>query len=136
MTGSGTNKFSFLPLALMVSLSSTSSSAQSVRVELDVFSGRPNPTWSLSPEQADELMHRLHDLPSANPAAENLPGGLGYRGLVIFGVDGPGTPLRIVSGIVISDRKYRLDPGRSLEQWLLVTGRGHVEPQLLSEVSR
>ena len=49
-----------------------------VLVTLDVFSGRPNPSWSLSPDEAQELTRRLQGLPPAHgPAPE---GDLGYRG--------------------------------------------------------
>jgi hypothetical protein len=51
-------------------------------VELDAFSGRPNPRWQLSDTEAVELRRRLSDLPVA--AGATLPdAGLGYRGFVV-----------------------------------------------------
>ena len=52
-----------------------------MQVTLDVFSGRPNPSWILSADEAQELARRLHGLPSA----VQLPreGDLGYRGFRI-----------------------------------------------------
>ena len=70
-------------------------------VELDVFSGRPNPTWSLPVEQAVELLEALKDLP---PADKPLRGnGLGYRGFVLSNPDRAGglaPHIRIYGGIV------------------------------------
>jgi hypothetical protein len=50
-------------------------------VTLEVFSGRPNPSWSLSADEEQELTRRLQGLPpsGASPAA----GDLGYRGFRI-----------------------------------------------------
>lgn len=56
-----------------------------VVVELDAFSGLPNPTWTLSAAEAGELAARLRDLPRADAT---LPAPvLGYRG---FRVRNPG----------------------------------------------
>jgi hypothetical protein len=49
-------------------------------VELDIFSGRPNPHWSLSGRRVAELEERLQEL---EPVQAAEPQGLGYRGLVI-----------------------------------------------------
>jgi hypothetical protein len=50
-------------------------------VEFDVFSGRPNPTWSLSAAQITELKGALEDLPPADkPVSADE---LGYRGFII-----------------------------------------------------
>jgi hypothetical protein len=70
-------------------------------VELDVFSGRPNPTWILSAKQTEELLEALQNLPlSDKPSPE---GGLGYRGFIIYNTDQAGglpPHIRIYSGIV------------------------------------
>jgi hypothetical protein len=53
-------------------------------VTLDVFSGRPNPTWQLSEQQEQELTERMS---SAKTLTAQRPsgvfGGLGYRGFVL-----------------------------------------------------
>lgn len=70
-------------------------------VELDVFSGRPNPTWSLSAEQSMELLAAFQDLPPADkPSLEN---GLGYRGFLLWNPDRAGglaPHIRIYGSIV------------------------------------
>ena len=52
-----------------------------MEIELDVFSGRPNPTWVAAPERAAEITRRLSSLPEAQPQPE--PDHLGYRGFII-----------------------------------------------------
>ncbi len=93
-------------LLAIMALSSASSPENSngetaVIVELDVFSGRPNPTWSVSAERSMELLHALQDLPPADqPSRKN---GLGYRGFVLCNPDrvgGLAPHIRIYGGIV------------------------------------
>ena len=56
-------------------------------VELDAYSGRPNPRWELSVEEARDLSQRISDLEPARDAT--LPDiGLGYRGFYIDRIDG------------------------------------------------
>lgn len=50
-------------------------------VELDVFSGRPNPKWTLTEGEAVQVEERLRDLPQASEAKQP---GLGYRGFVLM----------------------------------------------------
>lgn len=49
-------------------------------VELDVFSGRPNPQWTLTQTEAARVEELLQDLPPAEKAVEPA---LGYRGFVM-----------------------------------------------------
>jgi hypothetical protein len=92
-------------------------------VEFDVFSGRPNPTWSLSEEQIIELQGALRDL----PPADKPPGefGLGYRGFLILNPDRAGglaTHIRIYDGIVtmVDDQVQSYQDVRGVERRLLV----------------
>ena len=50
-------------------------------VTLDVFSGRPNPTWTLTAAQTGELRALLDALPDAT--CKSLALNLGYRGFVV-----------------------------------------------------
>lgn len=56
-----------------------------MRVELDIFSGRPNPSWELSVDEAAELSRRLAALIKTETRPDE--GGLGYRGFVITNPD-------------------------------------------------
>ena len=52
-----------------------------VEVELDIFSGMPNPTWVLTDAEADSFVKQLAAAPPG-PATE-LSGNLGYRGFIV-----------------------------------------------------
>ena len=96
----------YLPVVLVLLLAACVTSTDvhvegGVTVELDAFSGLPNPTWTLTAAQHAELERRLRDLPSARDA--RLPeGGLGYRGfrLTAAGEDGAGRQIYVTSGLV------------------------------------
>jgi len=70
-------------------------------IELDIFSGRPNPVWTLSPEESVALTEMLMNLPTSQaPAAE---GGLGYRGFLLSNperVAGLSARIRVYRGMV------------------------------------
>jgi hypothetical protein len=57
-----------------------SSANVSTDVELDVFSGRPNPRWTISAHPAD-VWEAIASLPTVENQQE--PGHLGYRGFVL-----------------------------------------------------
>ena len=49
-------------------------------VELDIFSGRPNPLWTLTDKQEEEMLERLSaHRELIHPAHDAVPR-LGYRG--------------------------------------------------------
>ena len=98
----------------------------SVSVTLTLFSGRPNPTWVLGGEQAQELALRLRSAPGADNLSKSLVGGLGYHGFLIL----PSAdevdpllvhPLRVYGGTVDFGEHVasRVDTERSLERWLV-----------------
>jgi len=109
-------------------------------VELDVFSGRPNPVWSLPDAQRQELLTRLAGLSPGAPAP--YPGRLGYRGLLVhFNLPPYGMPetIQIFQGAVCYDlggtRTCRVDAGRGVERWLLETAdRSQVDGELLDGI--
>ncbi|WP_369214186.1 hypothetical protein [Streptomyces flavofungini] len=95
-------------------------------VEIDLYSGRRNPSFGLAPETGRELMSRIAALPPASAGAAP-PQGLGYRGLRITGgpSDGFAETVEIVvsGGVVVvrdSDGAERVlqDAGRALEHSL------------------
>jgi hypothetical protein len=83
-------------------------------VELDVFSGRPNPRWELD-EHADQQLRELHRrlAPSVSPPAE--PPGLGYRG---FRYTLDGVTWWTWNGSVVGPDRVLNDPDRSVERML------------------
>ena len=91
-------------------------------VELDVFSGRPNPRWELDEAASREVRRRASTLvPATVPAPE--PPGLGYRGFVYADPEGPA---RIYRGYLRLAGRVLADPALGIEQLLL----GHLPPEL------
>jgi len=93
-------------------------------VELDLFSGRPNPTWVVP---RVELLARLKDLMSTNPApvVATRPD-LGYRGV---SVEVDGEVIRVFGGVAEFPGRVLEDRDRRLERWLLSSGPGlHLGP--------
>jgi hypothetical protein len=101
-------------------------------VELDAFSGRPNPTWTLTDAERTELEGLLTGLPRAEVDALPEPG-LGYRGFRITIPSEGASAAReidVTRGLVrigeAGDRPIRRDV-HGLEAWLRAQARreGH-----------
>jgi hypothetical protein len=109
-------------------------------VELDAFSGRPNPQWELSGPLAAEFAARLRALPPA-PDARFDHDGLGYRGFVVRATDGSLNgfdEVRLYRGAAFAraggSAKTFSDTDRTLERRLLETARGRVPDTVLEYV--
>lgn len=90
-----------------------------VAVELDIFSGRPNPSWILDQQDGAELNRRIAGLPASD--REVQPPGLGYRGFLITGLPDTNT-CRVYGGVIActdASGEVRHDDTRHAEQWLL-----------------
>jgi hypothetical protein len=83
-------------------------------IELDVFSGRPNPSWQLDGEARKKLVSLLGALAPAQTPAPEVPG-LGYRGFT-FGLGGPA---RAYGGFVDMPLRVLSDPDRTVERFLM-----------------
>jgi len=110
-----------------------------VEVELDVYSGMPNPTWILTDAEAGSLVRKVAALPRASAA--ELSGKLGYRGFIVRVTQGADTRLiHIHAGIVHISKgattDYAGDADRALERWLLETGQSHLESDIVETVER
>ena len=108
-------------------------------VELDIFSGMPNPTWILTNAEVDSLVKQLAALP--RNSARDLSGNLGYRGFIVRLTNGADTQLiRIQNGTVHISRGvtniYACDVDRVLERWLFNTGKPHLKSDLVEIVER
>jgi hypothetical protein len=100
-------------------------------VTLEVFSGRPNPEWTLTPADSAEFERQLAALAPLAPAPAAPEQPLGYSG---FSVRGRATPVQVFQGVVVNGAQALADPGRGLEHWLLNTGRGLLDPGLATYV--
>jgi hypothetical protein len=114
--------------------------ASNAVVTLDVYSGRPNPTWSLSEAMTAELLRRLQALEASKVDAPEFDG-LGYRA-VRAELQDQAKSVAVVSasrGLVTLEQagqRFRYaDSGRQFELWLVNTGTGHVSPDALRYVT-
>ena len=83
-------------------------------IELDIFSGRPNPSWHLDEGDRKQLVSLLGALTPAQTPAPETPGS-GYRGFT-FGFGGPS---RAYGGFVTTPLRVLADPNRTVELFLL-----------------
>lgn len=105
-----------------------------LRVEVNLFSTRPNPGWQLSSGQAREFEEKLAGL-QAMPAATRPPT-FGYRGLILSGPEASSEKdVRVFDGIVERGAKFFQDVDRNLERWLLETA-GDAIPADIRETIR
>jgi hypothetical protein len=114
--------------------------ASSVVVTLDVFSGRPNPTWPLAEGTTVEFLRRLHALDGSKAAPREFED-LGYRAVSAeFQDETKGTVVVKASrGVVTLNRAgqqfHYLDAGRQFELWLVNTGGAHLTADILRYVT-
>lgn len=96
-------------------------------VELDLFSGLPNPSWTID---AAEVWAIWDGLEPGEPAP--YPGVLGYRGTIVVFADG--SRMTVTGGVASWDGQARTDTARLLERTLVASGRGTADTGLLDEV--
>ena len=98
-----------------------------LRVELNVFSGRSNPSWRLEPEEAAELFNRVRRL---SPGDEAAAPRFGYRGFTVYRMERgrPAPWLEVGSGAVrlTEEGREALYRDTGIEEWLReqAAGRG------------
>jgi hypothetical protein len=110
-----------------------------VEVELDIFSGMPNPTWVLTDAETDIFLKQLAAAPPG--PSTNLPGNLGYRGFIVQLTQGADTQLiHIQAGAIHlskgAAKTYARDGNRDLERWLLATGKPHLKNEIFQTAQR
>src|SRR6516225_8976867 len=117
-------------------------------VTLDIYSGRPNPTWVLSEDNSSALAERFHAVeePTTQSSSGAL-GKLGYRGFIVTpSGSGPLHPaFHVHEGIVNRGLQATnvIDRERGLETFLLSTAgaavaddiRSHVETEIRTPVA-
>ena len=95
--------------------------ASAFDVELDVFSGRANPTWRLSADEAAELSARVERLTAGGEPVRE--GALGYRGFQVYRRDGepPVLWMKVFAGTVrieVGNQPQCYVDTAGIEQWL------------------
>jgi hypothetical protein len=113
----------------------------SIEVTLNVFSGRPNPSWKLSDDQEKELLAKLEAIDK--PSLQKPPGvigGLGYRGFIVSRppTHPAGTlSLLVHEGVVDlgQHEESRVADNRDLESWLLATTPSPLDAEVTTHVA-
>jgi hypothetical protein len=112
-----------------------------VQVELDMFSGRVNPAWRLSPDENQEFLHLFQSLPRVTVGT--IQEGLGYRGMLVTvpgGTVAGFDTVRCSAGICIGWRpdgeQILLDRDRALERWLFRTSQGRIDEAIRTAVGQ
>ena len=108
----------------------------SLTVTLNVYSGRPNPAWTLPEQAAHELLDRIGRITTTSDLKAGVATGLGYRGFVVNGPDYGVAPTYIRAGLVDQGHvtPTLVADDRDLEKWLLSTAEGHVEDAVRAHV--
>ena len=108
------------------------------QVELDIFSGRPNPGWTLSAADAATFQNMAAAL---SPASEQAyPARLGYRAIIVSLPSAPGGKVVWRVWDHVAQREsgaasaYYVDPDQALQRWLLQSGQPHLDADLYSTV--
>jgi hypothetical protein len=101
-------------------------------VEVDLYSGRPNPRFALDAASGAELERRLAALPPLTGGTSPRDG-LGYRGLRVTGGGVTFVEVRVSAGVAeVRDGRgavhRRADPGRGLERWLVELAARRLAP--------
>lgn len=107
-------------------------------VTLDVYSGKPNPSWKLSREESEELLKRLGVLASTEEQVAEFDG-LGYREVQVVVIEsGKEVAISASQGFVKVQRggvqKRFVDSGRTVELWLVQSGERQLPPELFKTV--
>lgn len=104
-----------------------------IQVTLNIFSGRPNPVWSLSEDHEKELGSLLESIQTPTLSKPSgVLGGLGYRGFSIWrpsrSTRGP-LSLYVHEGIIDQGQQEEnlMASNRDLEEWLLTTAPDQLE---------
>ena len=110
-----------------------------VAVELDIFSGRPNPRWLMRADQAPTLATLFASAPRVTPAE---PPGLGYRGFILHTfTDTTAVPqtIRVYGGTItatIAGDQVTVADEHGLEQLLLADAQRMGHDPLIATRSR
>lgn len=95
-------------------------------VTLNIYSGRPDPTWVLDSEQTQELLERVDGIATESNLKPGVIPRLGYNGFTVFGpssFSNQPVTLRIEGGVVNlgENSPSRVESEREIEAWLLQT---------------
>ncbi len=109
-------------------------------VELQIFSGRRNPSWQLDAEERDGFLALLDSIKDTS-TPRIMPEHLGYRGFLVTREAnelGRFVTIYIFQNIALvegeSTTKYYQDPAKKLEKYLLESAGKHLDNDLWSKL--
>lgn len=107
-----------------------------IEVELDLFAGRPNPTWKLP----DDLARRLIREASQSEVIETVEmfEGLGYRGFLVHFDQAETWRVRgeILEITRAGSPTYKKNKSRSIERSLLESGMPYLDEKIFQKLER
>ena len=114
--------------------SKSSDSSQRWTAGALLFSGRPDPVWSIGPNEVHPLEAIWNSLPAFAASTSAAPPPLGYRGCFLRGPDG--TEWLAFAGVVTRRSEMgdetRHDPNREFERIVLATAPAGTLPRDLA----
>ncbi|GAB3956982.1 hypothetical protein GCM10028805_48400 [Spirosoma harenae] len=97
----GKNLLLWLAILCISCSAETTTQPTNLTVELDAFSGKPNPTWTLSEAESAEFIAAVKSLPTISDSTQTNK--LGYRGFLLStskGADGLPSRIRVYRKII------------------------------------
>jgi hypothetical protein len=98
-----------------------------ISVQMDVFSGRPNPSWQPDPSESGEILKKLSLLTRVDKSSAVFPDDLGYRGFVIS--------VRDKDSTTATPTVYRVYNGFVLKNGDVFSDNGLLEKQLIKQAA-
>lgn len=114
-----------------------------IAVEVDVMSGVPNPTWTMSNSDSSTLSGLIASLAKGGQADESADPGLGFRGFILRGLDlsalGSYDQLKVLGNEIIASKGgargvVLLDPDRSVYTMLRAMSEQYLAANVFSQI--
>lgn len=103
-------------------------------VTVQLYSGRPNPSWSVFGREAVGFACALRDVLPVHEAVERQPK-LGYQGLDVSVFDNLDVEeYAIFNGHIVSKGRWFFDRNRSIELALLKSGDSKIEKEIFEHI--
>lgn len=123
--------FSKALIAVLLTQGASLGESLEITVEVDIFSGRPNPTWKMNAVEAERVIRMLAQMPRSSP--DSFADRLGYRGILLHV---PNATWRLFDGRAFesSSGQGAIDGGRRLERLTIESGKTKIGPKLYRTV--
>lgn len=113
-----------------------------VDVEVDIFSGQPNPIFSLTEIEAEELGGLIANLPESDASFPSIENRLGFRGFILHDlrVGSFNATVRVIDDMVLlsdeqGNKTYLYDAEQIIFDRLLIISGTHLSTDLQDIIS-